>query len=216
MFFFINYFEYIVVFVFIALVFAISHSVKGSGRLKAIMLACRLDDINEVNFLLRATPWMAQHSDPMGLTPLHITALRSSKELAQLLIKYDADPNTRNSSGMTPLHTAAISGNMDVVEVLVENGAQVNSKDIKGNTPLFLAVWDGHEDVAKYLIEHGANVNSVTENGESALCRAAQHGHLELADLLKSAGAKVTARSERFEKEALAKRRLKLRAKNKS
>ncbi|MHC4870208.1 MAG: ankyrin repeat domain-containing protein [Planctomycetota bacterium] len=210
MFFFINYFEYIVSFIFFALVFCISRSVRGHGRLKSVMMACRLNDIRELRFLLRATPWLAQHSDSMGLTPLHVTALSGSEEATGLLIKNSADVNARNSSGMTPLHTASITGNLEVIKILVQHGAIINCKDLKGNSPLFLAVWDGHMDVAEYLIRHGANVNSCTEHGESALCRAAQHGHIELAQILKTAGAKPTARSERFEKEALERRKIRL------
>jgi ankyrin repeat protein len=58
----------------------------------------------------------------MGEAPLHSTAARSRKNVAELLLANKADVKARNVVGMTHLHSAAGSGSKDVAELPITCG----------------------------------------------------------------------------------------------
>ncbi len=179
-----QYLEYILAIGGIAAFIVFIKVARGSGKSKAIMLACQYGDEEEVRKTLLEVPWLARVSDTNGFTPLHVAALWGHVDIVQMLLKHKADPNAHNNAGMAPLHGAAMAGHMEVVQLLLEHGAEVNAADNIGNTPLYFAAWDGHEAVAKLLLDHGADRGAVTHKGESALQRANLHGHSGLVEIL--------------------------------
>ncbi|KAK9874495.1 hypothetical protein WA026_002846 [Henosepilachna vigintioctopunctata] len=58
------------------------------------------------------------------------------KELARLLIEYDADFNAINDEGEAPVHTAVNANYGLLVDVLFKEGANVNITDNMGDTPV--------------------------------------------------------------------------------
>ena len=105
-----QYLEYILAIGGIAAFFVFIKVARGTGRSKAIMLACQYGDEDEVRKTLREVPWLACVSDANGFTPLHVAALWGHVDIVQMLFKYRADPNARNNAGMIPLHGAARAG----------------------------------------------------------------------------------------------------------
>ena len=91
-------------------------------------------------------------------------------DLAEILLRYGADPDARDYNGRTALVFAVITGD-EILDVLLENGADPNVPDNEGRTPLMLAAVDGTSDseIAEKLITHGADVNIQDNNGVSAL-----------------------------------------------
>jgi ankyrin repeat protein len=89
------------------------------------------------------------------MTPLH-ASIHGIKRgtfpaVVQLLLKYGANPNTRNIRHQTPLHTL-LSDNpdrLDAFRILVEHGADVDAEDGDGMTPLQLSLEGGHEEVSQ-------------------------------------------------------------------
>lgn len=162
---------------------------RGTGQTRAVLMACRLGDIEEVRYLLRTVPWLAQQPDANGLTPLHVAALGGRSDIVHLLLRYKADPNQKNSSGMTPLHAAAMAGHVETARLLLLHGARPNDQDQRGNTPLYCAAWDGNEDMVDLLLEHGADLHIRTEMGESVMDLASGHRHEGVMGILERAGA---------------------------
>jgi ankyrin repeat protein len=98
-----------------------------------------------------------------GWTPLHGAALKSRKEIAELLIAEGADLNATNKVGGTPLHYAALNGFKEIAELLINKGADLNAKivsgPIQGSTPLDIATLpdnpNKNPESATLLRKHG-------------------------------------------------------------
>ncbi|MGL9688537.1 MAG: ankyrin repeat domain-containing protein [Wolbachia sp.] len=69
---------------------------------------------------------------------LYYTVQEGNLYLARLLVKEDADVNTKDNEDLTPLHAAAISNTKDVAEFLVDKGANIDARNIYRLTPLHL------------------------------------------------------------------------------
>jgi ankyrin repeat protein len=83
--------------------------------------------------------------------PLHSAAAGQHLEIARLLLKHGADPNTRQSGGFTALHAAAQNGQVEMVELLIEHAADIEAKSEDGRIPLDFAREGGHERVVRLL-----------------------------------------------------------------
>jgi ankyrin repeat protein len=86
---------------------------------------------------------------------LRLASTNDHLTVAELLIQYGADVNSRDSqdSDSTPLHKAAQNGHLDVVTSLLKFGADPSSCDGNGLIALELARHNGKSDVARFLAE---------------------------------------------------------------
>ena len=84
--------------------------------------------------------------------------------MVEELLRYGADPTTRDRSGWTALHFAVSvaegAGNADTVRALIRGGASVNAVANTGSTPLFIAAQNGHAAACALLCEAGASVHA--------------------------------------------------------
>ncbi len=94
-------------------------------------------------------------SRPAKFTPLHSAtsddAGQVTKDLVQMLLDANADPNARSASDGTPLHSAAFTGDVAVMQLLLAYGADATAVDNKGHTPLDIARDRGHSEIAALL-----------------------------------------------------------------
>ena len=79
--------------------------------------------------------------DKYGDAPLHIAAVRTSVEVAKLLIEKGADVNIKTKWGRTPLAEAASVGSREIAELLIAEGADINAREKGGGTPLHQATF---------------------------------------------------------------------------
>jgi ankyrin repeat protein/tetratricopeptide (TPR) repeat protein len=83
--------------------------------------------------------------DARGWTPLENVVAQHNPEMAELLLKAGADPNTKfqapnnPNNRMTPLEFAAISFDSPTVQVLLDHRANPDIQDDGGQTPLSVA-----------------------------------------------------------------------------
>lgn len=133
--------------------------------------------------------------DKYGSTLLHIVR---SPEVAEELIKFNADIEAKDASGRTPLCCAVANSNhLKVVEVLLSNGANVNVKMKAGTTPLYLA---RNLELTNILLSHGAEVNVVDNFGRAPIHSALIDGKgFDIFKALLEAGADVNLTMGRFQ-----------------
>ena len=83
-----------------------------------------------------------------GATPLHMAVLSDQREIAQFLIKKNANINAqaKDEHGGTPLHWAAVLGRIEMARRLIDARADVNVKDNNGYTPLD---WTAYERLSE-------------------------------------------------------------------
>nr|XP_033775353.1 cyclin-dependent kinase inhibitor 2A-like [Geotrypetes seraphini] len=93
--------------------------------------------------LLLVQSLLERGSDPNATNSFHRTAIQVMKlgnsKLAELLLRYGADPNVPDpSTGTYPAHDAAREGFLNTLQVLVMGGARLDHCDKWGQTPIDL------------------------------------------------------------------------------
>lgn len=94
-----------------------------------------------------------------GNTALQVAASNGNVEMAQLLIDYKAEIDSKDSCGQTPLIYAAHYGNTEVARLLIKNGANINTRTIANATPAYLAARGKHNEVYQLLVSSGADID---------------------------------------------------------
>lgn len=102
-------------------------------------------------------------------TPLHISCISNSVEVARCLIECGANLDKLTSKGETLLHLSASKGHVEIVELLLEKGADIAWTDNEGYTPFHIACYHGHLRVVMLLLAHGADIEATTFQGNTPL-----------------------------------------------
>ncbi len=102
-------------------------------------------------------------------TPLNVATHHYKWNVAELLLKRGADPNSADCDGETSLLKAAAAGNSEFICVILDAGAEIDLADEDGETPLIVAAKKGHVDSVKILLERGADVKKRNRWGKTAL-----------------------------------------------
>lgn len=126
----------------------------GKNGQNLLHVSCKMGDVSGVEFLLknREIDVDLKTNDVDGKTALHVACEMDHLEIAQLLVRANANVDEVDNEGRTPLHTACANGYKDIVVLLVSK-ADLNKKDKEGKTPLHLAVFNGHQGVVEILIK---------------------------------------------------------------
>ena len=123
--------------------------------------------------------------DSEGYAPIHYVAMNGCDEMADILIKNNANVNIKaNNNGQTSLWFAAHNGRIKIAEMLIEAGANLNIPNNQRETPLFASTIMNNLDVAKLLIEKGADVNIATKDGRTPLWIAEANNFDEIVNLI--------------------------------
>lgn len=95
------------------------------------------EDMNEVvEGILETEPSSVHATDRDGYTPLHKACYNNNFELAQILLKYKADPNRRTEFQWTALHSACKWNNSKLAALVLQHGADINARSEGDQTPL--------------------------------------------------------------------------------
>ncbi|XP_054153272.1 ankyrin repeat and SAM domain-containing protein 1A-like isoform X2 [Oppia nitens] len=125
--------------------------------------------------------------DSCGYTCLHHAALNGHKDIVELLLTLDANPNLVDNRGSSALHLSAWTGDNEIVDMLLTKSAHVPNINLKNNdmdTALHFAAQYGHTSVVSLLLQSGADAMCRNLKDESALDLAAQYGRTDTVELL--------------------------------
>ncbi|KAL5964290.1 Ankyrin-3, partial [Taenia solium] len=140
----------------------------GKGRLPALHVAAKKDDVHAVSLLLANNDVNVNHASTRGFTPLHIAARYGNLKVARLLINNGADVNYCAKDSITPLHLAAKWGKAEMAQLLIDKGAQLDARTRDGLTPMHTAARSGHTNVVQVLLNAGASITAKTRRASAA------------------------------------------------
>lgn len=100
--------------------------------------ASELDKNDVVEDILNKDSSLVHAIDRDGYTPLHKAAYNNNYELAQLLLKYKADPNKKTEYQWTSLHSACKWNNSRLAALLLQHDADINAISEGEQTPLHI------------------------------------------------------------------------------
>jgi len=119
-------------------------------------LACFFGHIEIIKYLIEIEADLnIPSNNDFKVTPLHSACATSNLEIAELLLKNNANVNAKQQGNVTPLHSASHNGQIKLVRLLIEYGADINAKMKNGQTPLFMAKEKSFEEVSEYIKSKG-------------------------------------------------------------
>lgn len=139
---------------------AIFNVKNGTGLEMIEFLIKNGADVNEIIDL----------GDGFFTTNLNVSVSVNSPKAADILLKYGADPDFKDTKGRTALMYAVLTGN-EILKAILAHGANPDVQDNDGRTALMLAVIDGdnEEGIIETLIENGAKPDIQDKSGLTAL-----------------------------------------------
>ncbi|XP_050499210.1 putative ankyrin repeat protein RF_0381 isoform X1 [Diabrotica virgifera virgifera] len=166
---------------------------SGASRL---MFAVENGDYAEVTRLLDKGVDV-NYIDPLGNSPLHTAVDIKNFEIAELLLKRNANVNTNvNRFGQSipsPLYWAARRGHLGVLKLLIAYGASLETKCSNGLLPIHVAAEKGHFKIVKYFVENKLyHVDICTRTLRTPLSFAVVGGHSAIIKYLIKCNADVT------------------------
>ena len=114
-----------------------------------LILACYRGNVEVAEFLIVHVKNL-EYNSPMG-TALMSVVYKGDLNIAQKLLKQEADVNNADSQGTTPLIFASKLGNVDMVKLLLKNDANKNIIDKEGKTAFEYAVFSKNQQLINQL-----------------------------------------------------------------
>src|SRR6266852_4824151 len=121
-------------------------------------------------------------------TPFHAASVKAHSDVASLLLRNGAHPDSRDHLGRVPLHRVSQGGqlvmaksSLEIARLLVNSGADVNLTDYEGCTPLHAAAQSGYREIAELLLESGASLDARNMTQKTPLKLACAHGKTDMA-----------------------------------
>jgi ankyrin repeat protein len=119
--------------------------------------------------------------DSSGMSALHWAALGGHRDIAQIILEHDGDPNILNSGLNSPLHLAASSGHSTTVQVLLDFRADLSLRNMKDRDAMYMAVLYCRrekllENVLKLFFVKGIDLNQPDSSGSTPLHECARRG----------------------------------------
>lgn len=164
----------------------------------ALVQAVKYDDDLEAAKTALEAGACADAVEELDFIPLlHHAIDNENPEMVQLLLQYQADPNSKDLHGNTPLAEAiGADSNPSIVRLLLQAGARTDTLDEQELRPHCLAAHHNQLDVLQLLHLAGADLSWVDRGGMDALIWAAAGGADETVTYLLAHGADPTHHDE--------------------
>lgn len=131
------------------------------------------------------------------VTPLSYLIASRHFDAVGLLLKNNADPNTKSANGKPSLFWATESGEPALVAQLVDGGAKVDLRDDNGLTALAWAAIQSRDTMIEELLAVGANPNLPDNDGNAPLHLASAKGDVSITLNLLNNGANFDMHGQR-------------------
>jgi ankyrin repeat protein len=154
---------------------AMLRGTEDDGKITALMVACRAQQLVSVEVLLPSSELDAQSAK--GCTALYLAAEEGDVHILRALLAHRAKVELADSDGSTPLMRASCFGHHLCGRFLLEAMADPNKATSNGWTALILAAKNGHELCVRVLLEAETDPNKATSDGWTALMASAISGH---------------------------------------
>jgi ankyrin repeat protein len=136
-------------------------------------------------------------------TPLHAASVKGHLQVASLLLRNGADPDSRDHLGRVPLHRVSQGGqlvmaksSLEIARLLVNSGADVNVTDDEGWAPLHAAAQSGYREIAELLLGSSASLDARNKKQETPLELSCYNGKPDMAHFLIDRGSDINSRDE--------------------
>jgi len=105
------------------------------------------------------------------------------KDCVELLLKQEADVNSKDENGDTPFLEACRNSSCDVIDILLKHGAEFNTKNNDGKSPLYFAC-ENSKDVVSKLMQMKLDVNCKDKLGNTPLMNAVMENKSDIVKYL--------------------------------
>jgi ankyrin repeat protein len=136
-------------------------------------------------------------------TALHAASVKGHLQVASLLLRNGADPDSRDDLDRVPLHKVSQGGqlvmaksSLEIARLLVNSGADVNVTDDEGCAPLHAAAQSGYREIAELLLGSSASLDARNEMQETPLKLSCLNGRPDMAHFLIDRGSDINSRDE--------------------
>lgn len=143
-------------------------------------------NITLIETLLRKFPNLANAKDQRGFTPLVYATYFDKIEIAETLIKHNANVNHRDVKGNTALLGVTFKGNVDIAALLLKNDANINTQNNIGYSAVIFATLYNKPKMVEFLLKNNADISLTDKANKSALDYAKENRFNEIIALLKN------------------------------
>ena len=160
-----------------------------------LLIAVRSERLDRVAELAEAGAFLDTRSPVLGLTPLHIAAVKGSLPLTRILLGRGANPNVLADRAASVLGTALVhKAPIDLMELLVANGADPYVPNADGFGLIHALAEVNRPEALAWLLSLGLDLEARTRRGLTPLHVAAGRGNVEAFESLLDAGADAEAK----------------------
>jgi ankyrin repeat protein len=134
-------------------------------------------------------------------TVLHAASVKGHLQVASLLLRNGADPDSRDHFCRVPLHRVSQGGltaksSLEIARLLVNSGADVSVPDDEGCAPLHAAAQSGYREIAELLLGCSASLDARNKKQETPLNLSCLYGKSDMALFLINRGSDINSRDE--------------------
>jgi ankyrin repeat protein len=147
--------------------------------------------------------WDVNSKGGCHTTPLHAASVKGHLQVASLLLRHGADPDSRDHLGRVPLHRVSHGGqlvmtksSLEIARLLVNSGADVNATDDEGCAPLHAAAQSGYREIAELLLGSSASLEARNKEQQTPLNISCLNGKPDMAHFLIERGSDINSRDE--------------------
>jgi ankyrin repeat protein/Txe/YoeB family toxin of Txe-Axe toxin-antitoxin module len=148
-------------------------NLKYLGGTTALMMSVVNRNAKITKLFLSQKNILVDQKNDLGRTALMYAAFKNYDDMADILLKNNANVNEQCSDGSTALMIGAYYGNKAITDLLLKyEKTDINMENFDKDSALMAAIYQGNENIALDLLKHGADYTKQDNFGKTALWEA--------------------------------------------